>query len=765
MLVTDFKSVNKEETGKLLSELKKHSPILYRIITNKKLIKTHVFHSIISNSYLLMIHLVSDSYAIELAAQYRFPRGFPIIWTAKDGFRYYGFHPKFSNDRKQTNNITEFQGTELNMMLKFSGFLAQVIVWQDDRHVYWTSTSKNSVSNEFSKNANSIISKFMTDKTVNELAKRQLYFCGEVMSKNDMTHGARVLTEGFVCTCVGRVQTDPLADRIMDHMSMHQLCMELNIPVAEIISSTEPLRIGQELAVMRDHMTMSKFRDWLLKCKCTIHHGSVMHEDILGDILEGLVIWITGTSGTTTIKYKFPKYTVRTFGLREFNGSFMSSSYLRHIDSYLDYWVTTSEGKTYWKKWLLAAAMVQNTMIIKDDPAAKHIVLAELVDSLDDSKLDELSQQYGLTGQSSQPTQPVQSAQPAQPTTVIVIVGPIGSGKTTYGRHLEATLPNCRHLDGDNLYGAPAKLTLSLGKERSPATLSEIIHIILDGKTPIISCGGGVLFSQTGSLILKDYITRLGLELNMIVCIPCPIDNLSSYYQKWTVHDIIKHRLATGQWTTAKTPKIFIDEIQQLSERNVRYARDLCKLADHVHSWNWTDDASGLDAKLHRPLSYPVLLYRQLRILVSVPDLPGSDMFCGHITIDFSDDYLPVRTELINKVRSEIKMKKITGQSVRYHGFHFISIDQDYAMWITGLMSDLTRPWETLHITVNPGKHEAAVMGDACQQFRMDPNNISLSVALKRKQGKKGQKEPSSFHYTDPKIIPVDIEILDLVYV
>lgn len=765
MVVTDFELV--KEVPSILSELKADHAVLYSVIKShlKRGIKLNTFYSKYSNTYLLMVQLTNDSVAIELAKKYSFPRGFPIIWTPTSGFRFYGFYPKFSNDQKQKLSLDEFQGKELQMMLKFSGFLAQVLVWNEQGRTFWTCASKNGIGNIFSADAIRIINIFMTKELINKLDNDQTYICGEVMSKNDMTHGAVVLKEQFVCTCVGNVQKKIQPNcftNIMDHLQMHNYCTRNRIPVPEIIMSNCPSDIGDSLACMHDMMTLKKFQEYMLKYNDVIVlPGTVMHEDILGDVLEGLVIWIDDK----VIKYKFPNYTMRTFGLRAFKGDPVSASSNKHIEKQLDFWVTGADGVRYWRSWLQCAMTIMSGESVDSESnsnVALHIRVADHVNRMSVEDINKYSLQYRKN---------VGIPQSIGQGTVIVITGPIGSGKSTYGDWLQDMFPDLTvHIDGDQIQ---SNYTMSLKQERNSSTLSAIHKVLCSGRVPIITCGGGAIFNGD-TFALDDFLRySLGLDLNLVLYLPCELIQLDSFYKNWNTDSIIEYRLDTGKWTKPEHTPVnkFLKDIQDRSANNVKYAKMLVKYANNIYTWSpligpssSSSSSSNSNAKLV-PTSTPLIpylptpkdmYYTQFRILVAV-ELPDR-IRCGHITMSYTHGRLQkLCVKDVDNMRTTLP-KTITGKSVIYKGINFIAVDIEPAKQLIDLGQNVHQCFrkvpEALHITINSGKHKAETMGSACEQFHMDPNNVNII-----------DRKGNMVQYKKPTVKPVTIRLLDLTYI
>jgi hypothetical protein len=786
MHVLDFMSVaNTPEAANVLAELKREHPKIHSLIhanNNRKAIKLNVFYSVSSDSYMIMVQLVIDSVAMRLGASNRFPRGWPIIWTEREGFVFAGFFPKFKNDQKQVDNVKEFCGQLMYFMFKYSGFLGIVPVWKTNSTVYWTTTSKNSTNSDFSNDAARIIEDmgFMSDELAEKLWDEKLYYAGEVESFNDMTHGAELVSEAFICTCVGRIHTrdnPPDSDNIADtlsHTEMHETCLRLGIPVGEIITSTNPELVGQKLSEGRDYMTMTKMRKLLSELEAeghvTIVHGTVRHEDVLGDTLEGLVIWID----SVVMKFKFPEYTSETFGLRAFLGCYsprllLAPAYKTHVDEFLDFWVITPKGREYWMIWLYAAAVLGSELPSEFFTAktpkqvGSHIRLAQLTSKLTDEQRGELAAQF--TEKIGLP--PIQGK-----AHVCVIVGPIGSGKTSVGEWLALQMQSGVHIDGDKLYSiGDVELTMKLGKERTVSTLSQINRALTHGKTPIISCGGGVLFrgNSGASLMLKDHLLNtLGLELVLTTYIPSDRSELDDFYQSWSTHDVVNYRLDAGLWFTGKDRRKFLDDIQTQSRDNVKFAKGLVNYADEVITWTpliYPNKTVHAELPCH-PVCMPALQklsYSQFRILVAFNlGKTDKDWATGHITMDYTPSLKAVFIDQFEEMRTTVQgLQQLGGLLVQYKkGCSFVVFNEKSAMQIVDVGQSLSKRFQSdhrkIHVTVAPGKHEPAMMAQACLQFNTNMDK-SKGIDIPDKNGE-------IQHYENPSVSPVPIHVLDLIY-
>ncbi|CAD7972369.1 unnamed protein product [Amoebophrya sp. A25] len=93
----------------------------------------------------------------------------------------------------------------------------------------------------------------------------------------------------------------------------------------------------------------------------TFRRSHVDHSEILGDVLEGLVVHFYDKDGgkLVTRKQKFPNYVSR-IALREWlksKGTLVCGSVERKISSFVDKWCITSDGGAWWRRWFLRAAL------------------------------------------------------------------------------------------------------------------------------------------------------------------------------------------------------------------------------------------------------------------------------------------------------------------------------------------------------------------------------------------------------------------------
>jgi adenylate kinase family enzyme len=733
--VQDFTTaVDKVASKKIIERLCTQIPPLNKVLKSKK-IKTHVFYSNVSESYLVMVHILVDAVAIAFCKSNLLPRGYPII-VSKEGVVTFGFHGKFANDRRQIHNLSEFENAEMiQLTLKYSGFLGQLIIWHVNGKLFWTATSKNSTNNVFSENAIAIIKQKISNDDLVGIYQAGGYACGEVMSFEDQTHGAKVLSEGFVCTCVGRftflpgdtVYVGTELSNIMPHQEMHDFCLTHHIPVGELWTTDNVMQVAEQMERFRDTMTLKKLREIFHDLNVRCHQGTVDHAGILGDDLEGMVIWkwFPGKEKPEALKFKFPKYTTKTFGLRAFmsnrgNQSMLSTAFKSHVDNYLDFWVISPEGRKYWREWLYTVALREREFISEqfiihefDPRVGLHIHYADLVEEPLPDAVSQFNKAVGLPNIIGKAT-------------VIVIVGPVGVGKTTYGNYLQNVIDHSLHIDGDQLYHDRILSTMELGKERAPATRTAILNVLAAGKIPIVSCGGGVLFNGNNNrdLCLSNLLAeQLGLELELVVYLPCAPGDVHEFYKAWKVDDVIRYRLSEGTWTTRKTVEKFLQDMQILSSSNHQFAQGLLHHASEVITYiplrkGGTRSVVAPPQQISLPIKADTIYANQVRILAQFSPTKGQTK-TGHFTVHYSTCLRSFSTLGLSQLKRQIARLELPGILVQSKNCSFVTLRQRTGEALSKLLPsvDLERPYTDLHITVNSGKHAAATMREASQQF------------------------------------------------
>lgn len=391
---------------------KKHDDPITREILN--ILRTKcislIDHKMIETSagpplYLFMVRGEHDGVMIDLAKRYGMPRGWPIMWwPPQDGqpdrFQTFGFYPKFANDDRQAADVEIDKSlTGLAFFKKFSGFLGQFIVFIHDGELCWTVTSKNSAdcTSEYVQKAVEIFGAKVSIPLLEYLVKHNLHLCAEVMAKTDQTHGARVLKDSAIITMMaeGKRITKGAGDYVNNNLLTYKTFREiskvchdfgLDCGSAIVVNGTKCQKFVAALKEMRDFCTDKLFNELVVKLAAekpesdgstlVVTEGTITHGEILGDILEGLVFHqvIGGkptnadvmkaieTGNSSTVKFKFPGYTVRTMLLRMAQQKELTfSQYFPQVKAWANRWCISAEGKKHWSEVAMQAWSVANT--------------------------------------------------------------------------------------------------------------------------------------------------------------------------------------------------------------------------------------------------------------------------------------------------------------------------------------------------------------------------------------------------------------------
>jgi len=600
------------------------------------------------DGYLVAIKGRIDPVLIKLAkSPYRFPRGLFCYWIPQTYLEIFGFLPKFENDREyQTDNQSDFLGaTELRISLKASGSLGM-------RHVVRSPltgnlltfyTSKKATNNLYAEQFQSLTEDHFTEPELINLDQWQVNngftLCAEVCFEN--SHGALVVAPNFFVTIISQAKKidlktgkisgaigQPLIEYLPDQI-MVEYCQTYNIPTDNRFSVNTLKNCQafiQALNSQRDFMTIQTFyqliNQFAEQKKLLIINGTLSHQTVFGQdgALEGLIIQITkktiteetnGPNETNgpketkeTVKYKFPNYTSRTFGVREAIQDnlwprssasvkqFMNLTpikYRKHVEYYLKRWVLTETGRDYWGA-VMYGAFQQIPKFSSEQVSTEwinnggHILAIDWGITHPINNNDFLSPDLNLTYDIN----------------LVIVLGPVGSGKSTIAQALAP--PGYNPIDGDRLVGLNLSQTMTLGQERSPLTVWEVVRDLIKYQLAIVSTGGGA-FTNIRKLI-ADFLPQIKMHLTVYIpetdaqthesnlCTDPKIAKdiatrtfeLASQSGGITEKAILR-RLESNEWQlpNGQSPKQFIDHINNNVNRgNLNFVHEFIEQANCV---------------------------------------------------------------------------------------------------------------------------------------------------------------------------------------
>lgn len=258
-------------------------------------------------------------------------------------------------------------------------------------------------------------------------------------------------------------------------------------------------------------------------------------------------------------------------------------------------------------------------------------------------------------------------------TNIIICIGPIGSGKTTIAYKLASLDPIFEAIDGDML-DLGIKTTMILGKERNDYTRWKIIQALMMGRIPVISMGGGALFSSGHKqcFVLREQIeSTLGIKCKVIVCVPGHFDNITFLDKNHSIDEIYADTVAVknavirhiyyGEWTIDPkfgsgtnipcdcTPEEimrdnFIAFIIKKSADNAKFAKLLIADADAVFGYpiissnNYGIQQKFNFGKIIASMVHGEIIskgkFGQIRLLAQI-----NDGTIGHITWKYDTDH------------------------------------------------------------------------------------------------------------------------------
>ena len=712
------------------------------ILKNPKYKALHIsFHQAkeFPEIYLPMITCGSDFVLMKLAEECSFPRGFPLYWVPDVQMKYFGFYPKFSNDERQTlDNQNEFNEiTSINFFKKFSGFLAQLLVFEYNKQIFWTVTSKNSAifDSPFVQDARRLFEPFMTQELLETMLKENIHICAEVMSQNDQTHGTRVLKETPIITAIGKGCHFDLTNtagnivgskfvEFFDHSALVDFCVKFSLPCDSAIMINNPeasKNFMLELSQNRDFMDDENLNLLVKKHQqhITIKHGTITHAQVLGNCLEGLVLKLTHSNRTTSVKkYKLPKYTIITMLIREQFKNFTFNANLKEkAINFVDYWCVSPKGKDYWFRFGLRAFIKYLDMPENTSNVGDHIILTESMadfDIIHDVSISEFDNKIHTMTNG----------------TVVICVGPIASGKTSIMEQICFNNLRLIPIDGDDL-GIGTEKTLKLGRERNEFSRWKIIQCLMNGNVPVISTGGGVLFStgkKDQEFILRNQIyDTLGILVNIIVILPDKVGKLTQVdnnYDPTSIYDnlalvksAIIQRVKTGKWKidpkfkSGKTSEAtalanFANEMARRSQYNMKFAKSIIECADSVfvlpiitkenYGIQKTFNYSEICDKITYPFGPMSGKFGQIRLLTFINNVTP-----GYITLQHSAKNKIVMTNNnLNKLASSYGLGEIKGTA--------IVMKSDTGKTISFIIpnKNIDNKHDSFHIPLESGEHD-----------------------------------------------------------
>lgn len=343
--------------------------------------------------FMLHVKCGNDSTTIRSGRKYGAPRGFKIVYVpVEDKIDIHGFKPKFGNDPNRQEAVSvPANAHSLSFFKKYSGYLGMLFTISVNGTAYFIATSKNSATNFFAEDAIRLWMKFVTPELCAKMEANNLTICAEMMSYYDQCHGAALNSESPMVTVVStglrlvagrtsfsvdprnaknvnqhRISSPPMVD-YMKNADVVAFCEKFGLPFGELfsISGNPPMvkKFAECLFQERDWLDNKSFDQLAKDCGVTIHPGSLTHEDVLGNVLEGIVVQFFDEDGNVIhipdhsgemmrdVKLKLIVYVIRTMVIRTVLSQAYSKVYM-WTDEFVDFATKTIEDTV--PKWIRA---------------------------------------------------------------------------------------------------------------------------------------------------------------------------------------------------------------------------------------------------------------------------------------------------------------------------------------------------------------------------------------------------------------------------
>lgn len=356
-----------------------------------------------------------DSTMIKAGKEYNLPRGFrAILYKNTDGsqvVRFAGFLPKFGNDADRNTQVKPDANTDrMMLMFKMSGFLGMATALIINGKVFWLISSKNSCSNDFTEWAKEIFNMYLTPNLSYIAALEGWTLCGEMISNNDINHGAIVKRNSFVLTYLStdRVPKGKLfKNKFVNGVPFEEtrkIALDHGLPVTNmyVVPKEHITQFFKDFHAVRDFMTLNDVLVLFKKNKyMVVKKGNITHHELLGNCLEGFVAHMYTADGKVkTVKIKFPFYIIRTMVIRQ---------WLHQLEKTLDRALTAADAKdpsfirdllyiarnivpcwcnsssvNFWVSYVMRCGFMIQNILIKNVP--KRVPGKEMLVKLDDGR-------------------------------------------------------------------------------------------------------------------------------------------------------------------------------------------------------------------------------------------------------------------------------------------------------------------------------------------------------------------------------------------
>lgn len=494
----------------------------------------------VGDTIFIITYVVSKSDYITISVNkelikydFSLPRGFPIIWTKKDGIiKAVGFFPKFSNDDGILGDLEIPSGTEsVSFSQKFSGSMVLLVPFSFKNQKFLLISAKNSIAEFVCEPTYEMLLEWCKEKKLNvdtlldTVEQNMLAISIESCFE---PHGTVNKYRFFVVHGMFYTETNSNFCTSVPYEQMMQYAKEWMLPIAPIF------RIEGQDAVLGFLNAMNAERDTMFcrrfteicnspEYKIEIVPGTITHEDTHGDVMEGLVLFFFENTGKfiKTEKFKFPLYVEVTMGFRDSLGDDIlnniqyplpsATRIIRHALRSAKRWCRSEERQLLWINRL-----IQAYMMIKSDYSIRTKLLNRgwvgwfnsFRTTIEVLSFELLQNKIATLAEAT--------------CNIIVIIGPVASGKSYVGKHLAHTIPNSVHIDCDIL-DMTSELTTSanapenapacvLGRERNDMTyaciysnVQQLLRNTTSTPTVIISAGGGQFITKN-KIVFKEML-------------------------------------------------------------------------------------------------------------------------------------------------------------------------------------------------------------------------------------------------------------------
>lgn len=418
-----------------------------------------------------------------------------------------GFYPKFANDAK--SHVPD--GLDAVFSIKYSGSLLMASLYRHNGKIYVSTWAKNTRAKDIAEYFEPMVFDALSQLEVDAPDVLQDLFGDsdsdyavvsfEALKMGDRAHGYVSLKDVLVLTGLHRPGTgfassdevQTIGRKIEDVLVKHG-CYVFPTPCVSVASS-DVAGVLEKLSGIRNGRIVSAKMLWELlgvKAPGEVARVKRLHDDLVGGVVEGFVVRFANGH---VLKWKVPAYVLRTMCLRTLMELRRKGKPVNAFDV----------RRVAWSVLLTFGAWDHAGSVKRFNELAHLVdvtVSAWLRFNFDDPSLDHVSAWEAATAKGV----PAPRSLPYIHAGLHLVIGPIGSGKSTFAAQLADRL-GVPHIDGDEMLGVFA----NAGHARARTLWFTALLSMVGYNAAVVSLGGQIAGVHDGvaRMLASGFLPRV----------------------------------------------------------------------------------------------------------------------------------------------------------------------------------------------------------------------------------------------------------------